>query len=73
MTAQTKSKTGWQKREAGNVPTLGIVQKEASRGLRLNSMAFMGNTLEETGYSDTTAHVARAVVTSLLRRAQMLQ
>jgi hypothetical protein len=73
MTGQTKSGPSWKNREAGNVPTLGIAQKEASRGLRLNSIAFMGNALEETGYSDTTAHVARAVVASLLRRAQMLQ
>jgi hypothetical protein len=73
MKVQTEGEFVWEQRQGGNLPKLCVAEiADAPSKLRPTSIVCVGDTLEVTGDADTTAHIARAYETSLLRVAQML-
>jgi hypothetical protein len=73
MKVQTEGELAWEQRQGGNLSKLGVAETAgAPSKLRPTSMVCVSDTLEVTSDSDTTAHIARAYETSLLRMTQML-
>jgi hypothetical protein len=74
MKAHKKGELAWKERNKGTLVNLGIAENKSELSkLRTISIVPVGGTTQWERDSDSTAQMARACATSLLRRVQMLQ